>query len=160
MKFEEHKSIKEIWIYASKQYNEGISYHSFQRHFRHAQRFVEEVKKASRLRQKVIEESIKKDVEIANRIERNLEICDSIINEKTESIKEGKELKPEDIKILFNGLTETRYIIDQLLRWQKQLNMEPKESEVEERIMYAIDGFSVEDRKKFLERWESYGNVE
>jgi len=160
MKFEEGKSIKEVWIYSDSKYKEGISYHSFQRHFKHAKKFVEESKKVHRLRQKIIEESIQKDVEIARRIERNLEICDTIINDKSSILKDGRELSTEDIKILFNGLTETRYIIDQLLKWQKQLNLEPKESEIEDRIMFAIQDFSIEDKRKFLERWETYDKSE
>lgn len=159
MRFEEGKNIKEIWIYARSKYNEQFSYHSMQRHLLHAKQYVQASIEVNKLRKKVIEESMKKDIEIVTRIERNLGICDRVINESTTSIKENEVLTEEIIKVLFQGLTETRHIIELLLKWQKQINLQPKESDIEDRIMYSIQDFPLELKKKFLDRWESYGNT-
>jgi len=159
MRFEEGKNVKEIWIYARSKYNEPFSYHSMQRHLLHAKQYVQASIEVNKLRKKVIEESMKKDIEIATRIERNLGICDRVINERAASLKENDMLTEEDLKVLFQGLTETRHIIELLLKWQKQLNLQPKESQIEDRVMYSIQDFPLELKKKFLDRWEAYGKA-
>lgn len=151
MRFEQNRPIKEIWA-LSRSRGENIGYYAFQRYFRKVQRELDTVRESSKLRKKVIEEQLKKDIEVSQRITRNLEICDRLI----QPLIEKKELSKEDARILFEAMTETRLIIDQLLRWHKELNISPGESDLEKRIMYCIQDFPLDLKKKFLERWSTY----
>jgi len=151
MRFKENRTIKEIWL-LSQSRGENIGYYAFQRYFKKLQNELDTVKKSSKLRQKIIEEQLKKDIEISQRITRNLQICDRLIT----PLIEKETLTKEDAKILFEAMTETRLIIDQLLKWHKELNISPKESDIEKRIMYCLQDFPLDLKKKFLERWNMY----
>jgi len=151
MRFEQGRTIKEIWE-LSQSRGEKIGYYAFQRYFKKMEDELDTIKKSSKLRQKIIQEQLKKDIEISQRITRNLQICDRLIT----PLIEKETLTKEDAKILFEAMTETRLIIDQLLKWHKELNITPKESDIEKRIMYCLKDFPVDLKKKFLERWNMY----
>jgi hypothetical protein len=154
MKLEENKSIKEIWEYANKVYNENISYSAFQRHFRyHVEEIIKASKRASRLRTRVLREELYKDIKIAQQLRRNLEIC----SEKIESLLKQERLSREDEKTLLDFLGETRQTINLLLQWSSKINIEPmSEEKIFERIIACMSDFPIEYIQKFKERWNAY----
>ena len=153
MRFEERKTIKEIWKYANEHYGENIGYYSFVRHFNnHVESVIQEMKKASKLREKILQEEIKKDIRIAKQLTRNLEIC----AQKIESKLQQGDLSPKDEKILLDYLAETRLIIEELLKWSNKINIQPEEENIFERIIYCMQDFPEELIMKFKERWDNY----
>ena len=153
MRFKQNRQIKDIWIYAKNKYNEDLGYYCFVRHFKHVENEMNALKKTSRLRQQIVEEEIKKDIEIAQRLRRNLEICAQNI----EKYARREDLTPEEEKSLLEFISKSTLIIEELLKWSKQLDVTPRTEDVFKRILYCMADFPVELVKKFEERWRNYG---
>jgi len=154
MRFKKNKSIKEIWTYASSVKGENINYYVFQRHFYKMMDGLDAVHKSSKLRNDIIEEEIKKDIEISQRLRRNLEICADNI----EKYAKRDDLTVEEEKSLLDFIGKTSLIIDELLKWSKQLDFKPKSEDIFEKILYCIHDFPEHLIEKFKERWSSYGS--
>ena len=155
MRFVERKSIKEIQEYAKEKYGEDIGYYSFVRHFNnHVEVYLNELRKSSQLRQKVLRESIRKDIQIAQRLTRNLEICSN----KIESLVQSASLSKDEEKVLLDYLAETRLIIEELLKWSSKIQLEPAKEDIFTRILYCMEDFPPELIEKFRERWENFGS--
>ena len=152
MRFQENRDIKEIWMYAKQKYNEPFSYYSLRRHFQHVKREMDYLKRSSKLRQKIVEEEIKRDIVIAEQLRRNLEICAKHI----EKYASKDQLTREEEKSLINFIHQSNLIIEELLKWGKQLKLQPKTENIFERIMYCMRDFPPELLAKFEERWNSY----
>jgi len=154
MRLEKGLDVKEIWKYAIDKYNENISYASFQRHFKHhVEEYIETIKRVNKLRDRIVKEEIKKDIEIAKQLRRNLEIC----SEKIESIIDKGDLSKEDESILLDYLGETRMIIEQLLKWSSKIQLQTaSEDEIYNRILNCIRDFPYELIVKFKSRWEHW----
>lgn len=152
MRFEDRKSIKEIWIYAKEKYGEDVGYYSFQRFFKSHDRLMSEMKKASKLRARVLEEEIRKDIKIAQELTKNLDIC----REKIEDYSQREHLDQVETRALLGFLGETRLIIEELLKWSSKIKIQPKTEDIFNRILYCMSDFSKEDIEKFQERWIEY----
>ena len=154
MKLVENRTAKDIHEYSMK-YNEEIGYYSFVRHFRHTKVQLDELKKSSKLRNKIVEESIQKDIAIVQRIQQNLDICDQLIGG---FVDEGKlrELDPDDFKLLFTAMSQCRLVIDQMLKWRKDVNVQTNTTDLFEKILFCMNDFPLEQIVKFKERWEAY----
>lgn len=156
MKFVENRKITDIHKYISDNYpEEDLSYHSIQRHLLHARNQMEHLRNTSELRNRIVEDSIKKDIEIAKRIERNLIICDQLLNTYIEN-GQLRELTTEELRELFLTMAEARRVIDQMLKWRKDINIESSNTDMYEKILYCMKDFPLDLIKKFRDRWDTY----
>jgi len=155
-------NMKEILQYAREKYGETFSYPSLSRHFRnHVDPYVEMGRKVDRIRNKFIEEQIKKDIEIAKRLTRNLEICAEMIEKYiTELQNEGLSKDREDS--LRKWLTETRMTIDTALRYSKELQLDKKKPMDENKLLdiveKCLDEIPDEYASAFKKKWDELVN--
>jgi hypothetical protein len=156
LRFVDNMQMKDIWRTADDTYHEGLSYDSFKHHFRHTKSYIQEIRNSSSMRNKIIEESIQKDIEIVKRITRNLDICDQLISRFLENGK-IRDLTPEDLKQLFSTMNEARMVVDQMLKWRKDVNVESDTGDIYEKILFCMKDFPLEYIQKFKVNWESYG---
>jgi hypothetical protein len=149
------RSIKDITAYARDVKGESnLEYHHFQKHLtNHVQVLVNESVKASRLRDQVVKEVIKKDIEIIKTFSNNLEN----VTKKVEII--SKEMDSlENIerhgKMFLDFAGESRMIIEQFLKWGSKLNVQDTSSDTFNTIIKCMFDFPPELLAKFAERWK------
>jgi hypothetical protein len=152
----EGKSIKDIAKFAKDVRGEvHLEYHHFQKHLtNHVQVLVNESVKASRLRDQVVKEVIKKDIEIIKTFSNNLET----VTKKVETI--SKEMDSlENIerhgKMFLDFIGESRMIIEQFLKWGSKLNVQDTSSDTFDTIIKCMHDFPPELLSKFAERWKA-----
>jgi hypothetical protein len=148
--------VKEIWrSIAIGKYNENkLQYHHFQKHFQnHVELLVNETIKANRLRDQVIKEVVKKDIEIVKTFSHNLEM----VTDKVDTIV--KEMDDLDSIMKYGEMfvkltTESRMIIEQFLRWSSKLNIQDTSEDVFNTIIKCMYDFPPELLENFAERWK------
>jgi len=148
------KSIKEIHAFSHNTYNENhLEYFHFQKHFmNHVTVLVDEQVKASKLRDQVVKEYIKKDIEIARQLHKNLEIVADKIDEKSKNMD-----NPNDEEMFLKFATESRMIIDQFLKWGEKLSLQETDEDVFDKILKCMANFPPDLIQQFIERWKTYG---
>jgi hypothetical protein len=68
-------------------------------------------------------------------------------------------MEESDEKLLLEYIEEARLIIEELLRWSKELKLKEEEpTNLEARFVECMKDFPPELVKKFLDRWKSYGS--
>lgn len=146
-------SIKEIEAYAHNQHKElHLQYYNFQKHFaNHMEYVVSEKIKTSKLRDEVVKESIKKDIEVARRISRNLEIVGDKIDELSEDLS-----SPDKQAAFLNFIDQSRLLIEQFLKWGDKLDIKDTNVDTFAKIMKCIEDFPADLIAKFAERWKYY----
>jgi len=145
----------QIQKYAEAQYGEKYSYSTLQRHFsKHVKPVVEAKLKTARAHEEYIKAQIRKDIEIAKRLTRNLQILDDKIKEFLDA---GESLDPKEKQVLLQYLAEIRQTIELLLKWSDRIQTEPlDEEEIFERILYCLQDLGPEQLKQFKKRWVEY----
>ena len=151
------KTIQDIVAYARDKYGEGwLKYYHFQRHFQeHMAYVVTEGIKVSKLRDEVIKESIKKTIEIAKRITRDLDIVADAVDTWADKVKDNPNDEVAHDRLL-DYLEESRHIFDQYFKWQKDLEVTDTGEETFLKIMKCIEDFPPDLIAKFSDRWENY----
>ena len=144
---------KEIIEYAKNKYGETLSYASLSRHFnRHVEAVMKRLVQSERLRNKILHEQLRKDVQIAVKLTDNLEILSQEF-EKVKSLETPEERK--EAREIIGKINET---ISLLLRFSDKIPFEKeiKEEEIYERLLYAIQPLPPEYVVTVKERWEEY----
>jgi len=156
LRLQEHLTYMELSRIAFTQHNEIISWEAFRRHFtKHCLPFIEEAVKSSKFRDEVIKAQIKKDVLIAQQLTEALEICRKKMLEKLKK----DPMEESDEKLLLEYIEEARLIIEELLRWSKELKLKEEEpTNLEARFVECMKDFPLDLVKKFLDRWKSFGS--
>jgi hypothetical protein len=147
--------IKEIWKLAHQKYNEThLSYASFQGHFANdVEMLIDSQVKASKLREQVVKENIKKDIEIARRLTNNLEI----ISDKIEEYAEKENVTIDDLEVLIKLINQSSSIIELFLKWSAKLDIKVDDMDTFSKIMKCIEDFPPDLVAKFAERWKDFG---
>jgi predicted nucleic acid-binding Zn-ribbon protein len=151
------KAIQDILKYSNETYNEThLKYHHFQRHFQdHMAYIVTEGIKVSQLRDQVIKESIKKTIEIAKRITRDLEIVAEGVDVWADRVDKNPDDDNAHVKLM-EYLEESRLIFEQFLKWEAKLDVIDTGEETFTKIMKCIEDFPPDLISKFSDRWEHY----
>lgn len=151
------KSIKDILSYAHNEHKENyIKYYHMQRHFQdHMAYAVTEGIRVSKLRDEVIKESIKKTIEIAKRITKDLEIVADAVDVWSDKVADNPEDDLANERLL-QYLEESRHIFEQYFKWQKDLDVQDTGEETFAKIMKCIEDFPADLVSKFAERWKNY----
>jgi len=151
----EGTSIKDIVRIAYTKHSEKhLKYFNFQKHFaNHVETLVSETIKANQLRDKVVRETIKRDIEIVKTFSRNLQL----VTNRVETI--SKEIRSlEDIKqygeLFLKFVGEARYSIEQYLKWSTKLEIQETTDDLFHRIIRCMHDFPPEYLEKFASRWE------
>jgi hypothetical protein len=149
--------IKDIAELAQNKYGEKhLAYHCFQRHFADDLEIViNEQVKASKLREQVVKENIKKDIEIAKMLTKNL----GIVADKIEEYANKDIDTIDDLELLLKFMGESRLIIEQFLKWSAKLEIRVDDTDTFTKIMKCIEDFPADLIAKFAERWKDYGKV-
>ena len=147
-------SIKEITRVAHSKYGEiHLKYFNFQKHFaNHVQTLVSETIKANQLRDKVVRETIKRDIEVVKTFSRNLELVTSRIDTISKEIESLEDIKKYG-KMLLNFLGEARLTIDQYLKFSNKLDIQDTSDDLFKKMMKCMYDFPPELLKKFSDRW-------
>ena len=148
-------TVKEITAFAHNKYGENhLEYYHFQKHFaNHTSNNIEARMKTSKLRDEVVKEAIHKQIEIARRLTRNLELVSTAIDEYAKQVRDN----PSDVEILETFLKcigESRLIIEQALKWETKLDVHDSGEETFTKIMRCLEDFPADLINKFAERWE------
>lgn len=148
--------VKDVWqkIALDKYGESHLQYHHFQKHCaNHIEVIVSESVKANRLRDQVIKEVIKKDVEIIKTFSHNLELVadrvDTIAKEmdSLEAIERHGEL-------FIKFISESRQTIEQFLKWSAKLNVQDTNEDTFNIIIKCMYDFPPELLDKFAIRWK------
>jgi hypothetical protein len=153
-------SIQDILKLANDTYHEDyLKYYHFQRHFQdHMAYTVTEGVKVSKLRDEVIKESIKKTIEIARRISRDLEIVADGVDVWADKVHDNPDDNIAHEKLM-EYLEESRLIFDQFLKWEAKLDVVDTGEETFTKIMKCIADFPPEMIARFADRWQNYDKV-
>lgn len=147
-------AITDIERLAHEKYQENhIQYHNFQKHFTNdLEVIINEQAKANKLREQVVKENIKKDIEIARRLTQNLEI----VADKIDEYANKKIDDPDELELLLKFMGESRMIIEQFLKWSAKLEIRQDDTDTFTKIMKCIEDFPPDLIAKFAERWKDY----
>jgi hypothetical protein len=147
------KPITEIYYHAKNTYNENhLRYHHFQKHFEnHVELLVNEQTKSSKLRDEYVKRIIKTDMEVVERIHKNLTYIADKIDEKVENME-----NPIAEEMFLKFVAEARMIIEQYLKWGTKMHVADTSEDMEKKIMKCIADFPADLIAKFVERWEEY----
>lgn len=153
----DNKPIQDIVNYANTHYGETyLKYYHFQRHFAdHMAYVVTEGVKVSKLRDEVIKESIKKTIEIAKRIQRDLDIVADAVDTWADKVADNPNDEIANDRLLAY-LEESRHIFDQALKWEEKLDVSDTGEETFAKIMNCIEDFPADLIAKFADRWQHY----
>jgi hypothetical protein len=152
----EGMQVRKVMDYAHATYPEDmhLKYYHFQKHFQNdLDLIVNEQVNNSKLREKIVTEAIKKDIEIAKRLTANLEIID----DRMEALANKELLLKEDQELLLKYMGESRLIIEQFLKWSSKLEIKSDDTDTFTKIMKCIEDFPPDLIAKFAERWKDYG---
>lgn len=147
------RSVKKTWEWARREFNTPISYKAFCKHFRnHVENIIESTKQASKLRTEVIKKDIYQDIQISETLTKNLKY----LNKQLESLK--VEDTPKARGELRNIISKINSTIELILKFKQDINIESisSEEELEKKILYCLQDFSIENKELFLKRWNSY----
>jgi len=148
--------VKQIWkdIALGKYQENHLQYHHFQKHCaNHIELLINEAVKANRLRDQVVKEVIKKDIEVVKTFSHNLEMVTGNVD------KIAKEMDDLDSIMKYGEMfvkltTESRMIIEQFLRWSSKLNIQDTSTDTFNLIIKCMYDFPSELLDKFSKRWK------
>ena len=151
----EGKPIKYITELAHSKYNEtNLEYHHFQKHFaNHVESLVTEAVKANRLRDEVVKEVVKKDIEIIKTFSSNLQ---SVTDQVSILVKEMGNIQGIEKygELLVKLVAESRAIIEQYLKWSTKLNIQDTSEDMFNIIIKCMHDFPPDLLSKFADRWK------
>lgn len=154
----EGKTIKEIFEYSKNTRHETMGYWNFQRHFtNHYDSFTEKMTAVDHHRNKIIEETIKKDITLAKRLDSNLQYVTNKIEELVSQENQDGTFDPEKEHILLEYINQSTKILEQFLKWGSKVVPEHPPEDFKKRIMKCMEDFPLEYITKFEQRWEEYG---
>ena len=159
LRFDGHKTLEEIVEYADRTYNETFSTMTLSRHFHHTERYIKTIKDNSVIRNKKIEAEIKRDIQAAQTLTKNLEICSDMIKQHVDQLRESGEFDSKSESSLRGWLAEVRQTIELALKWSKEINKDTTKAEQEydvlmRRVSKALEVLPQEMQSLFLKELE------
>jgi len=151
--------IKEVWRrLAIAKYNEKFSYESMRKHAKnHVKALIRSSIEASKLRQKTIDEEIKKSIEVSTQLRRNLQLC----NDQLEALKDLSN--PDTRREIRDIIGKVNQTVELLLRFSDKITEHqsrvPTEEELMDRLRYSLQDIPWEYAGKILERFENYERI-
>jgi ElaB/YqjD/DUF883 family membrane-anchored ribosome-binding protein len=149
----EAKPITEILARAVNDFGDKhFRYYHLQKHFEnHVEAIIDSQTKSSKLRDEVVKENIKKDIAIARRLTKNLDMVAQQIDEIAERLD-----NPVEQEMFLKFIAESRMIVEQLLKWGSKLNLEESSEDLMKKIMDCLRDFPPDLIQKFIDRWEEH----